>query len=312
MSRDREGTITFTEFERLHDDIYVPKALSISHGEMLLRGKFGHTNEPFRSGGQSVVVPYGKYAIKVFHKRYIADGVRERTLVNEISRRLRVQVIATLRASAMMRGVPILAYTLMWGDFINLAELFHSKKRSWDLLAYTQRAGEGLEYLHDARVVHGDIKPDNILVGDNGQVFLSDLSFASIEGVYRGKAGGTVGYCTAERHTENKGVANCLDDWFGLAVTCVVMLSGQAPGSDSSHNEVTRWARHALSHNKALSVEKCQGVMQMLTALALTYKPYPPPGCDEKAFSTWFSGGILTAQGVARIKGVNLVPVFST
>lgn len=40
MSGDREGTITFTEVERLHDDIDVPKAVSISHGEMLLRGKF--------------------------------------------------------------------------------------------------------------------------------------------------------------------------------------------------------------------------------------------------------------------------------
>ena len=39
---------------------------------------------------------------------------------------------------------------------------------------------EGLSYLHDKGVVHGDIKPDNILLSGDGEVKLSDFGSATV------------------------------------------------------------------------------------------------------------------------------------
>ena len=46
------------------------------------------------------------------------------------------------------------------------------------LQAYTHQIIEGLVYLHGARVVHCDIKPDNILIDSNGRLKLADFGSA--------------------------------------------------------------------------------------------------------------------------------------
>lgn len=45
---------------------------------------------------------------------------------------------------------------------------------------YTMQILQGLEYLHHQHVVHGDIKPANILVSDKGQIKLTDFGTGKI------------------------------------------------------------------------------------------------------------------------------------
>ncbi|MDH5491373.1 MAG: serine/threonine protein kinase, partial [Myxococcales bacterium] len=48
---------------------------------------------------------------------------------------------------------------------------------------------EGLAYAHERGVLHLDIKPENVMIGPHGQVFLMDWGIASLEGE---TAGGTI------------------------------------------------------------------------------------------------------------------------
>lgn len=40
---------------------------------------------------------------------------------------------------------------------------------------YFRQAVAGLEYLHFHKVVHGDLKPENLLVSSNGELKISDF-----------------------------------------------------------------------------------------------------------------------------------------
>src|SRR6266849_3089372 len=90
-----------------------------------------------------------------------------------------------------------------------------------------------LTVLHQAGFLHGDIKPDNIRLVDEGQAVLIDLGFAHRPGenahlLKRGYVLGTVDYlaaelCAFDEETETS------SDLFSLGATLFEMLTGQLP-----------------------------------------------------------------------------------
>jgi len=60
-----------------------------------------------------------------------------------------------------------------------LADWFRGKERSWrEVVDILRRAGDGLAAAHAAGFVHRDFKPDNVLVGDDGRVRVTDFGLA--------------------------------------------------------------------------------------------------------------------------------------
>lgn len=67
-----------------------------------------------------------------------------------------------------------------------------------DVVAWFAQAGRGLVAAHDAGLVHGDFKPENALVGDDGRVRVVDFGLARRLQADEGPKGGTLGFVAPE------------------------------------------------------------------------------------------------------------------
>lgn len=107
------------------------------------------------------------------------DGVPS-TLLREISilKSIRhINIISLLGVNTS--SVPVfLAYDYMETD---LGRLLHQRKRPLKpqaIRSYAFQLIAGVQYLHSHRIIHRDIKPDNILIAKNGILKLADFGMA--------------------------------------------------------------------------------------------------------------------------------------
>ena len=96
-----------------------------------------------------------------------------------------------------------------------------------------RQTAEALAALHRAGFVHGDVKPDNIRLVDDGTAKLIDLGFAHRPGenaalFRRGYLLGTADYLAPEQCTMNPNV-DTSSDLFSLGVTFFEALAGRLP-----------------------------------------------------------------------------------
>src|SRR5262249_32236390 len=63
-----------------------------------------------------------------------------------------------------------------------LGRWLNEKPRSWEVVAAFAAAGEGLEAAHRAGLVHRDFKPENVLVGSDGRICVTDFGLARARG----------------------------------------------------------------------------------------------------------------------------------
>ena len=84
-----------------------------------------------------------------------------------------------------------------------------------------------LAYLHNKKIIHRDVKGENIMVNNNGHVYLTDFGTSILEGPYANTASGTIGFKAPEvLATETY---KCNVDVFSLGMTIVQMVTGKYP-----------------------------------------------------------------------------------
>jgi serine/threonine protein kinase len=108
----------------------------------------------------------------------------------------------------------------------------------------TRQTAQALEGLHRAGFMHGDVKPDNIRLVDDGTAKLIDLGFAhrpgeNVEFLKSGYILGTVNYLAPEI-CALESVSDCRSDLYSLGVTLYEMLTGHLPYPRGSVRETFR------------------------------------------------------------------------
>jgi serine/threonine protein kinase len=142
------------------------------------------------------------------------------------------------------------------------------------VVMYVKQVAEALQYAHDQRLVHCDIKPENILLDKNDQALLSDFGIATVaqsthySRVGGDQAAGTIGYMAPEQIQSHPRAAS---DQYALGVVAYEWLCGERPFRGSftevavKHTMVPPPSLREYLPNLPLAVEHV-----VLTALAKT------------------------------------------
>ena len=98
------------------------------------------------------------------------------------------------------------------------------------IVDYVQQLVEALDYIHRQGLVHRDVKPENILLGINGEILLSDFGIAFVAR-HASPASihdftGSFSYTAPERF---QGFAIPASDQYALGVVVYEWLAGERP-----------------------------------------------------------------------------------
>jgi serine/threonine protein kinase len=145
-----------------------------------------------------------------------------------------------------------------------------------EVVSIAMQVNEALDVAHGAGIVHRDIKPGNIFVGENGQVKVLDFGMArsfSLDAAGHpdgstipGRPIGTANYMAPERILQLPLDARC--DLFSLGVVIYEMATGRLPFAGASPSEtVTNILEREPTPLTTLSPQHPAALEQLVTRL---------------------------------------------
>jgi serine/threonine protein kinase len=195
-------------------------------------------------------------AIKVLHEKtrtrsdVLAKLRREFYCAQALSHRNVVKVY-----ELDLHQLPFFTMELIDGENLpSLMQKFHPLPlpRSY-ACAVIREVGEGLVHAHERRVIHGDIKPQNVMVTNSGELRILDFGIS-------GEAALTPAYASCELLEGRE--ADPRDDLFALACLSYELLAGE----------------HPFQHRRSTEARK------------LKIAPQRPPGLSGRQWRTLMRG----------------------
>ncbi len=97
-------------------------------------------------------------------------------------------------------------------------------------VSYVKQAAEALQYVHDEKLVHRDVKPENLLLGRRNEILLSDFGIALMMQTFHSQnmqeVAGTLSYMAPE---QIQGHPSAASDQYSLGVIAYEWLVGKRP-----------------------------------------------------------------------------------
>lgn len=169
-------------------------------------------------------------AIKVLHAQLASDDVATfRTEARTVARLIHPHIIRVLDFGVEGK-IPFLVM-----DYAPLGTLRKAHPRGTALplstiVSYVKQVAEALQYAHDEKFIHRDVKPENMLIGRRNEVLLGDFGIAVIaHNTYSQRAqgmSGTIAYMAPEQILEYPRQAS---DQYSLGVVVYEWLTGNIP-----------------------------------------------------------------------------------
>ncbi len=182
--------------------------------------------------GQHVRLSSKQAAVKILDLRDV--NVQEFQQEAETTERLIHPNIVRLLDFDIQEGTPFLVLDYAPGGSLRARHPKGSQVPLATVIGYLKEIAPALQHAHDQQILHRDIKPDNILIGRQGELLLSDFGIAllsrtgktSVQGPTN--AGGTPAYMAPEQF---RGRPERASDQYALAVVVYEWLCGTVPFS---------------------------------------------------------------------------------
>jgi hypothetical protein len=172
-------------------------------------------------------------AVKLLADRYARQ--------DEARARFRREALAAARLSATRNVVTVfdvgehLGRPLIVMEFVEGGSVYERLQRGRvsrdEALRWLEQVAEALDRAHASGVVHRDVKPANLLLDSDGNVYVSDFGIASATGADTLTAAGTVlgtaGYLSPEQARGEP--ATAASDRYALGVVAFELVAGRRP-----------------------------------------------------------------------------------
>ncbi|MEZ5940213.1 MAG: serine/threonine-protein kinase [Planctomycetaceae bacterium] len=166
-----------------------------------------------------------RVALKIPHPGQVTDEVMK-DFRHEIRLAARLQHpnILPLKDASLIEDQLVLAFPL--GER-SLSDRLQRRMSLSTAIEFSQQILEALAYAHQQRIIHCDVKPENIVLFDSDQLRLTDFGIAKVaQKTVRGSGTGTIGYMAPE---QAMGKPSQRSDVFSAGLIMYRMFSGEWP-----------------------------------------------------------------------------------
>lgn len=179
--------------------------------------------------------------VKVLKEHYDKSSAIHQRFLREVqnSKVLSHDSIVKVYGGGEFRGETFMIMELM--DAGSLADIIDEHKTiPWPLATYIMaRVFAGLEYSHKQKIIHRDMKPDNLLINTKGEVKITDFGISkALERTVMTQEGeilGTPAYMAPEQITGAP--VSAQTDMFSCGVIYLELLTGENPFMGNGINE---------------------------------------------------------------------------
>ena len=164
-------------------------------------------------------------AIKLLHtrKQNVHDFLQEARLLASLQH----PHIVAIREFDLYNGMPFLVMEYIPYGTLRQRHPKGSRLPAERVVVYVQQMASALSYLHTRRLAHGDVKPENMLIGEQDKLYLSDFGIAILANRQQEQAlVGTVDYMSPEQLHHQLIPAS---DQYALGIIAYEWLCGAPP-----------------------------------------------------------------------------------
>jgi len=234
-------------------------------GKMLGKGAFGRVNLAMHKMCHQLV------AVKSINKQYLSeDESSKKKLMQEIMILQKIRhgnIVKLYDSFETGKHVVFVMEMCSGGDLLNYVR--KRRKLPEDVAKYVFRqVVDGLAYCHAKRIVHRDVKLDNILLNVDGTVKLCDFGVSKQvkEGEIMNEQCGTPAYIAPEI-LRDKGYTGFAVDVWSLGVCLYAMLYGTVPFKANNMSELHQLilkAKYSMKDEKAEVSDEAKGLIRAL------------------------------------------------
>ncbi|MBR0381474.1 MAG: Stk1 family PASTA domain-containing Ser/Thr kinase [Eubacterium sp.] len=176
-------------------------------------------------------------AIKVLRREYYDDEtlVKRFTAEAESAAMLTHPNIVSVYDAGYYDGIYYIVMELAEGMTLKSYIRRYGRLSARETVDFATQIARGLEAAHNRQIVHRDIKPQNILVSDNGDLKITDFGIARVASgdTISPESMGSVHYLSPEQ--AKGGYTDRRSDIYSLGITIYEMATGRVPfDSDNS------------------------------------------------------------------------------